>query len=59
MLLPCPLQNYLYSHCAAANGVRDTSATIMRIMENLGRDKVTALQQLQLVKVARYLTNVL
>jgi hypothetical protein len=56
MSLPCSPQIYLCSHRAAANRVRDTSAKI--IMETLGCDKETALQQLQSVKVARYLTDV-
>ena len=56
MFLPCSLQIFLCSHRAAANGVRETSANI--IMETLGCDKETALQQLQSVKVARYLTDV-
>jgi hypothetical protein len=55
-VLPCSPQIYLCSHRAAANGVRDTSAKI--IMETLGCDEETALQQLQSVKVARYLTDV-
>lgn len=56
MLLPYSIQIFLCSHRAAANGVRDTGAKI--IMETLGCDKETALQELQSVKVARYLTDV-
>lgn len=56
MFLGLPIQIYLCSHRAAANGVRDTSAKIM--METLECDKESALQQLQLVKVDRYLTDV-
>lgn len=56
MFLPCSLQIFLCSHRAAANGVRDNSAKI--IMETLGCDKETALQRLQEIRVARYLTDV-